>query len=83
MNFKSKKSEFDHFSDLASEWWLKNGKFKILHQIQPIRIKYIQDVINKEKLNKIKILDLGCGGGLVSEGLSKLGANITLSLIHI
>ncbi len=77
MNFKLKKSEFDHFSDLASEWWLENGKFKILHQIQNIRIKYIQDVINKKKLHKIKILDLGCGGGLVSEGLSKLGANVT------
>jgi len=77
MNFELKKSEFDHFSDLASEWWLKNGKFKILHQIQPIRIKYIQDVINKQKLHKIKILDLGCGGGLISEALSKLGANVT------
>jgi len=64
MNFKLKKSEFDHFSDLSSEWWFENGKFKILHQIQHIRIKYIQDVINKKKLNKIKILDLGCGGGM-------------------
>ena len=77
MNFKLKKSEFDHFSDLASEWWLKNGKFKILHEIQPIRIKFIQDVINKKTLNKLSILDLGCGGGLVSEGLAKLGANVT------
>ena len=77
MNFKLKTSEFDHFSELASEWWLENGKFKILHQIQPIRIKYIQDVINKQKLHKIKILDLGCGGGLISEALSKLGANVT------
>ena len=77
MNFKLKKSEFDHFSGLASEWWLKNGKFKILHEIQPIRIKYVQDVINKKTLNKISILDLGCGGGLVSEGLTKLGANVT------
>ena len=49
MNFKLKKSEFDHFSDLASEWWLKNGKFKTLHDIQSIRIKYIQDVINRDK----------------------------------
>ena len=77
MNFKIKKSEFDHFSQLASEWWLKNGKFKILHKIQPIRIKYIQDVVNKKKLDNIKILDLGCGGGLVSEGLSKIGAKVT------
>ena len=66
MNFKIKKSEFDHFSDLASEWWLKNGKFKILHEIQPIRIKYIQDVINKKTLNKLSILDLGCGWGSFS-----------------
>ena len=77
MNFKIKKSEFDHFSQLASEWWLKNGKFKILHEIQPIRIKYIQDVVNKKQLDKMKILDVGCGGGLVSEGLSKIGANVT------
>ncbi len=77
MNFKLKKSEFDHFSQLASEWWLKNGKFKILHDIQPIRIKYIQDVINRKSLNKTKILDLGCGGGIVSEGLTKLGADVT------
>ena len=77
MNFKIKKSEFDHFSQLASEWWLKNGKFKILHEIQPIRINYIQDVVNKKQLDKMKILDLGCGGGLVSEGLSKIGANVT------
>ena len=77
MNFKIKKSEFDHFSQLASEWWVKNGKFKILHEIQPIRIKYIQDVVNKKQLDKMKILDLGCGGGLVSEGLSKIGANVT------
>ena len=77
MNFKIKKSEFDHFSKLASEWWLKNGKFKILHEIQPIRIKYIQNLLNREQLNKMKILDLGCGGGLVSEGLSKIGGNVT------
>ena len=77
MNYKIKKSEFDHFSQLANEWWLKNGKFKILHEIQPIRIKYIQDVVNKKQLDKMKILDVGCGGGLISEGLSKIGANVT------
>ena len=63
MRFKSKKTEFNHFSRLSGEWWAKNGKFKILHDIQPIRIKFIQNAINKQKLNKIKILDVGCGGG--------------------
>jgi len=77
MTIESKKSEFDHFSTLASDWWLKNGKFKTLHDIQPIRIKYIQEVLNKSKLNKTKILDIGCGGGLISEGVSRLGADVT------
>ena len=77
MNIETKKSEFDHFSVLANEWWSKNGKFKILHDIQPIRIKYIQETLNKTKLNKTKILDVGCGGGLIAETLSKLGAEVT------
>ena len=77
MVLKSKKSEFNHFSELAAEWWSKDGKFKTLHDIQNIRIKYIQDTLNKKKLNKVKILDIGCGGGLISEGLTKLGAEVT------
>jgi len=77
MIIESKKSEFDHFSRLARDWWSKNGKFKTLHDIQPIRINYIKKVVNKRKLNKTKILDIGCGGGLISEGVSKLGAHVT------
>ena len=77
MTIKSKKSEFNHFSRLARDWWSKNGKFKTLHDIQPIRINYIQEVLNKRRLNKNKILDIGCGGGLISEGVSKLGAHVT------
>lgn len=77
MNIKTKKSEFDHFSSLAGDWGSRNGKFKILHDITPIRVKYIQEVINKSSLKKIKILDIGCGGGLVAQELSKLGANVT------
>ena len=77
MTIKSKKSEFDHFSRLAREWWSKNGQFKTLHDIQPFRIKYIQGILNKNKLKKTKILDIGCGGGLISEGVSKLGADVT------
>ena len=77
MIIKSKLSEYDHFSRLADEWWEKNGKFKILHDIQPIRIKFILDTLKRAKLNKIKILDIGCGGGLISENLTKLGAQVT------
>ncbi len=77
MKNEKKNTEFEHFSSLANDWWSKNGKFKILHDIQPIRIKYILEALNKKNLNNIKILDVGCGGGLVSEGLSKIGATVT------
>ena len=77
MKNEKKNTEFEHFSTLANDWWSKNGKFKILHDIQPIRIKYILETLNKNNLNNIKILDIGCGGGLVSEGLSKIGATVT------
>ena len=77
MKNEKKNTEFKHFSALANEWWSKNGKFKILHDIQPIRIKYILEALNKKKLYNTKILDIGCGGGLVSEGLSKIGATVT------
>ncbi len=77
MKKEKKNTEFEHFSALANDWWSKNGKFKILHDIQPIRIKYILDALNKKNLNNTKILDIGCGGGLVSEGLSKIGATVT------
>ena len=77
MKNEKKNTEFEHFSTLANDWWSKNGKFKILHDIQPIRIKYILEAINKKNLNKTTVLDIGCGGGLVSEGLSKIGATVT------
>ena len=47
-----------------------------MHDIHPIRIKYIQEALNKNRFNNMKILDIGCGGGLISEGVSKLGANV-------
>jgi len=77
MKKKTKNSEFEHFSTLANDWWSKNGKFKILHDIQLVRMEYIKQLINKKKLNNIKILDVGCGGGLISEGLTKIGADVT------
>jgi len=78
------KKEIDKFSKIAEEWWNPYGKFKPLHKFNPIRIRYIKDNLKKNfKLNlkdkplkKIDILDIGCGGGLLSEPMSRLGANI-------
>ena len=78
--------EIQKFSKLADQWWDANGKFKPLHAFNPIRIKYIIDkCISHFKLEKkdskpltsLKILDIGCGGGLVCEPLKRLGADIT------
>ena len=77
MKNEKKNTEYEHFSTLANDWWSKNGKYKILHDIQPIRIKYISEALNKKNLKNTKILDIGCGGGLVSEGLTKIGAAVT------
>ena len=79
------KKEIEKFSKIATEWWNPNGKFKPLHKFNPIRIKYIKENIihnfklkNKTKpLEKINILDIGCGGGLLSEPMKRLGANVT------
>ena len=79
------KKEIEKFSNMATEWWDPDGKFKPLHKFNPIRIKYIKDnIINQFKLkNKINpllgvnILDIGCGGGLLSEPMCRLGASVT------
>ncbi len=79
------KKEIEKFSKIASEWWDPEGKFKPLHKFNPIRIKYIKEnIIETFKLKNsskpllgINILDIGCGGGLLSEPLHRLGANIT------
>ena len=80
------KEEIQKFSDLAEEWWDVNGKFKPLHMFNPIRIEYILENIKKYfkiKKNKanfledLNILDIGCGGGLISEPMARLGANVT------
>lgn len=68
-------NEIEKFSQLASEWWDPNGKCKPLHIINPLRLNYITQ--NCGSLNAKDILDVGCGGGILSESLAKLGANVT------
>jgi len=79
------KKEIEKFSKIAEEWWDPVGKFKPLHKFNPIRINYIKENIiktlkinEKEKpLKQLKILDIGCGGGLLSEPMCRLGAEVT------
>ncbi len=78
------KKEIEKFSKIAEEWWDPKGKFKPLHNFNPIRISYLKENIiktfnlrEKDKiLSGIKILDIGCGGGLLSEPMSRLGAEV-------
>ena len=80
------KEEIQKFSNLANEWWDVKGKFKPLHMFNPIRIEYITEKIKyhfktsdskNEFLKGLKILDIGCGGGLISEPMARLGGNVT------
>ncbi len=94
------KEEIDKFSKIAEEWWDPNGKFKPLHNFNPIRISYIKKSLmnsfkiknNAKPFKKLKVLDIGCGGGLLSEPMCRFGAevvgidaslkNITVAKLH-
>ena len=80
------KEEIQKFSDIAEEWWDVKGKFKPLHLFNPIRIEYIIEKIKRhfkinnnqnDVLKSLKILDIGCGGGLISEPMAQLGGMVT------
>ncbi len=80
------KEEIQKFSSLADQWWDVEGKFKPLHMFNPIRIEYIIEKIkyhfnlknkNTDILKGLSILDIGCGGGLISEPMARLGADVT------
>ena len=79
------KEEIEKFNSLAEEWWDPNGKFKPLHKFNPTRIEYIRNNIikefnikNKKKpFSNLEILDIGCGGGLLTEPINRLGGKLT------
>jgi len=80
------KIEVEKFSKLANEWWNPDGKFKPLHLLNPARIKFIKEKLfshfkldskDTKSLKKLKVLDIGCGGGLLCEPLKRLGAEVT------
>ena len=80
------KIEIEKFSKMAKDWWNPNGKFKPLHLLNPARIEYIKDKLIshfkrdlsiEKPLKELKILDIGCGGGLLCEPLKRLGAVMT------
>src|SRR5689334_10509578 len=77
-------AEVAKFSALAAQWWNPNGPFGALHRLNPVRLQFIRDVAvahfrtpMRTPLQKLDALDLGCGGGLVSAPLARMGANVT------
>ena len=74
------------FSAIADEWWDPEGKFKPLHQFNPIRLQFIRDrlcdhfdrdPLSMQPLKGLRVLDVGCGGGLIAEPLARMGAKVT------
>ena len=73
MNRKESNQE-SHFDEFAYDWWNKSGHYKLLHRLNPIRLEYI---LSRCNINGKKVLDIGCGGGILSERLHKQGAIVT------
>lgn len=79
-------SEVDRFSAMAAEWWSPTGKFRPLHKFNPVRLAYIREKIctrfdrdpnAHDALKGLRVLDIGCGGGLLSEPMARMGADVT------
>ncbi len=81
MKSKNYKSTLNHsskvFDNLSDEWWDENGSFKALHSFNLIRLEYLKKNNLKKSFNGLSVLDIGCGGGILCEPLSRLGAEVT------
>lgn len=80
MSSSINQKEIGNFAKDSTHWWDESGPFAILHRLNPVRIQYILDQIKDrfdQPLEKLSILDVGCGGGIVCEPLARLGAKIT------
>ena len=71
---KKESNQESHFDEFAYDWWNKSGHYKLLHRLNPIRLEYI---LSKCNINNKRVLDIGCGGGILSEQLHKEGAEVT------
>lgn len=78
--------EIEQFGRLAADWWDPKGRSAMLHKLQPVRLKYVRDMIDQHwqvdehsrtPLENKSALDVGCGGGLLAESLARLGATVT------
>ena len=67
-------AEIAKFSELSAHWWDTQGELRTLHEINPLRLQYIND---RAHLNGKKVLDIGCGGGILAESMAKIGAQVT------
>ena len=75
MNIKNlDHDEVNKFDELAAKWWDKDGEFRPLHQINPLRVDFIKE---RSSMKGKKVLDVGCGGGILAEALNELGATVT------
>ena len=75
MNIKNlDHDEVNKFDELAAKWWDKDGEFRPLHQINPLRVGFIKE---RSSMEGKKVLDVGCGGGILAEALNELGASVT------